>query len=163
MGRYRHKTYQPNECSKGDVYINPFPLDIRFLFMPDTSSDQPPFVESDFNITYQNIPAGKYVRLILLAGTPQFKRWIHYRPVAGSLATGCSFSNTDVGDIVLSVKNQIDEEPSLIWLSSKVGINAHDLFGAFGWVYPDNVGIGLKRDWPQLVDLNPVPAKSITP
>ncbi len=156
------KPTRPNECSKGDVYIDPFSLDIRLLFCRDTDASQPPFDDSTFLATYTNVPAGKHVRLILLTGTPQFKRWIHYGPAVGSPAEGCRYAARDIGDLIWSVKNQADEESSPILFTSKVGINAHDLLGVFSWVYPDSTGIG-EANWPSLVDLYPVPVTSIQP
>lgn len=153
---------KPNECSKGDIYIDPFGLDIRFRFLRDTDNSQPPFDDKAFLATYTNVPAGKHVRLILLTGTSQFRRWIHYGPAAGSPAIGCRYAARDVGEIASSVKHQTDEEPLPPWFMSKVGLNAHNLFGIFSWVYPDNEGIG-EANWPPLVDLNPVSATSIQP
>jgi len=121
-------------------------------------------------ITYLSIPAAsdpltrKYVRLIVLTGTPQFKRWINYRPAVGSPATNCRYTNTNYGDLLTSAKNQFDEEPtsSNLLLFSKVGVNVQDLFGAFSWCYPDNEGVG-NTEWPPLTDLNPVPVTTILP
>ena len=152
----------PNECEAEEPYIDPLPLDIRFLFLSDTSTKQPPFPMDDFPLTYLNVPAGRYVRVILLTGTPQFMTWVSGRVPEGIRPSDCPLNFSLTGSGYTSVKTQWDEEPSYTWSVPWRGINQHYYDGLTARAIPDGEGI-LDAGWPDVADPNPVPVTSIKP
>jgi hypothetical protein len=147
----------------GEPYINSFNQTHRFLFRSVSNTDLPPFNDTDYELTYDNVSVRKHLRFIYLAGAPWVKIW---NIVDLPKIQGCDLNQLhwEFALTNQSVKTQWDEEPRYVWALSKRGINAHHPYPYLN-TYPTREGYA-EAPWPgnsNLTDLNPFPATYLKP